>query len=161
MVLWIYILLKFLMWFVIFVHFLSNYSIADNRITQTGEFMLVAYVQQNTTLKTLKGIIIFLQAIFFYPNHAHVSLLVTFVPSIYACLKRAASAICICLQTVSLVLQTQSFLSRSANHFQYPYLICNRWCHWNGRDPVCKLTCLQIKQKIHKLPRYQSWKQCL
>ena len=89
-----------------------------------------------------KDSIILFAGNFFYPNHAHVSLLVTFVPSIYA------SAIGMCLQTVSLVLQTQPFLSRRPNHFQYPYLICDQWCHWNGRDLVCKLTCLQIKQKF-------------
>ena len=158
MVLWIYILLKFLMWFVIFVHFLSNYSI-ENHSNWWVHVGCLCTTEHNP--EDSQGHYHFFAGNFFYPNHAHVSLLVTFVPSIYACLKRAASAIRICLQTVSLVLQTQSFLSRSANHFQYPYLICDRWCHWNGRDPVCKLTCLQIKQKIHKLPRYQSWKQCL
>ena len=40
---------------------------------------------------------------------------------------------CLCLQTVGLISQAGSFLFRSADRFQYSYLICDLRCRGNGK----------------------------
>ena len=83
--------------------------------------------------------------------------LVTFVPSIHACSKRAASAFCLCLQTFGLVLQARRSLFPSTDCFQYSYLISDRCCHGN-RHGLQNKPVLQINKKEAKVGKISALK---